>query len=234
MPGAGRDIHRTGPDLPGRHPAPERAELPAGCGPGPQRQARQGSHALCFGLYALHRDQLAARRADTAARRRRLEFLAGDRPVAAVQQAVCRRKMARPVGLRLRRRVARLGCAHGRPLPVGQQGRRHHAGRISSPTTEYHRALCQRREAGARLPQDPVSETSGLGSIHRARAPSVSSATRAGSKPATKGEIEVSSPSLKAELASDGTKVLGLDVSAHARNFFDCMRTRSTRPRTPK
>ncbi len=48
------------------------------------------------------------------------------------------------------------------------------------------------------------------------------------------GEIVVSSPSLKAELASDGTKVLGLDVSAHARNFFDCMRTRKPAAANPE
>jgi predicted dehydrogenase len=40
------------------------------------------------------------------------------------------------------------------------------------------------------------------------------------------GEIEVSSPALKSELNQPGKKVIGLDVSAHARNFFDCVRTR--------
>lgn len=39
------------------------------------------------------------------------------------------------------------------------------------------------------------------------------------------GEIQVSIPSIQAELSSQ-KKVVGLDVSAHARNFFDCMRSR--------
>ncbi|HJT30459.1 MAG TPA: Gfo/Idh/MocA family oxidoreductase [Pirellulales bacterium] len=41
------------------------------------------------------------------------------------------------------------------------------------------------------------------------------------------GEIEVSSAALKNEVNQPGKKkVVGLDVSAHARNFFDCVRTR--------
>ncbi|HET6880708.1 MAG TPA: Gfo/Idh/MocA family oxidoreductase [Pirellulales bacterium] len=40
------------------------------------------------------------------------------------------------------------------------------------------------------------------------------------------GEIEVSSAALKRELGEPGKKVVGLDVSAHARNFFDCIRSR--------
>jgi len=41
------------------------------------------------------------------------------------------------------------------------------------------------------------------------------------------GEIEVSSAALKSELNAPGKKkVVGLDVSAHARNFFDCVRSR--------
>lgn len=40
------------------------------------------------------------------------------------------------------------------------------------------------------------------------------------------GEIEVSSAALKSEVNKPGKKVVGLDVSAHARNFFDCIRSR--------
>jgi hypothetical protein len=40
-------------------------------------------------------------------------------------------------------------------------------------------------------------------------------------------EIEVSSPSLKREFGTNSKKVNGLDVSAHARNFFDCIRSRT-------
>lgn len=41
------------------------------------------------------------------------------------------------------------------------------------------------------------------------------------------GEIEVSSAALKSDLNQPGKKkVVGLDVSAHARNFFDCVRSR--------
>jgi predicted dehydrogenase len=48
------------------------------------------------------------------------------------------------------------------------------------------------------------------------------------------GEIEVSSPSLKAELSTSAKKDLGLDVSAHARNFFDCMRSRNQPAANPE
>ncbi|MEQ1828629.1 MAG: Gfo/Idh/MocA family oxidoreductase [Pirellula sp.] len=40
------------------------------------------------------------------------------------------------------------------------------------------------------------------------------------------GDIQVSIESIQRELAQNQKKVVGLDVSAHARNFFDCMRTR--------
>ncbi len=40
------------------------------------------------------------------------------------------------------------------------------------------------------------------------------------------GDTEVSSPALRSELQDAAGKVIGLDVSAHARNFFDCVRSR--------
>ena len=40
------------------------------------------------------------------------------------------------------------------------------------------------------------------------------------------GDIQVSIESLQKELAQNEKKVVGLDVSAHARNFFDCVRSR--------
>lgn len=40
------------------------------------------------------------------------------------------------------------------------------------------------------------------------------------------GDSEVSSPSLRGELQAAAATVKGLDVSAHARNFFDCMKSR--------
>lgn len=42
------------------------------------------------------------------------------------------------------------------------------------------------------------------------------------------GEIVVEPKSLQAELPDASKRVRGLDVSAHARNFFDCIRTRQT------
>lgn len=47
------------------------------------------------------------------------------------------------------------------------------------------------------------------------------------------GEIEVHPASLKSEL-KDVAKVEGLDVSAHARNFFDCMRSRGETAANPQ
>ncbi len=40
------------------------------------------------------------------------------------------------------------------------------------------------------------------------------------------GETEVSSDALRKELQEKAAKVKGLDVSAHARNFFDCVKSR--------
>lgn len=40
------------------------------------------------------------------------------------------------------------------------------------------------------------------------------------------GDIQVSNEALQKELGQNQKKVVGLDVGAHARNFFDCMRSR--------
>ncbi len=40
------------------------------------------------------------------------------------------------------------------------------------------------------------------------------------------GEVEVHPPSLRKEVPEGLTRVKGLDVTAHARNFFDCVKTR--------
>ncbi|MDR3637251.1 MAG: Gfo/Idh/MocA family oxidoreductase [Isosphaeraceae bacterium] len=48
------------------------------------------------------------------------------------------------------------------------------------------------------------------------------------------GEIEVSSPSLKAELKQLAKPTVGLDVSAHARNFFDCVKSRAETAANPR
>ncbi len=47
------------------------------------------------------------------------------------------------------------------------------------------------------------------------------------------GEIEVDPPSLKKEVPELAEKANGLDVTAHARNFFDCMRTRGKTAANP-
>lgn len=48
------------------------------------------------------------------------------------------------------------------------------------------------------------------------------------------GDIEVSSVALKGELGTNAKKVVGLDVSAHARNFFDCIRSRQATAANPQ
>jgi predicted dehydrogenase len=47
------------------------------------------------------------------------------------------------------------------------------------------------------------------------------------------GEIVVEPESLRKELPEASKRVNGLDVSAHARNFFDCIRTRSSTAANP-
>ena len=48
------------------------------------------------------------------------------------------------------------------------------------------------------------------------------------------GEIVVTPELLKSELPERGKKVVGLDVSAHARNFFDCIRSRGETNANPR
>lgn len=47
------------------------------------------------------------------------------------------------------------------------------------------------------------------------------------------GEIVVEPESLRKDLPEATKRVSGLDVSAHARNFFDCIRTRSSTAANP-
>ena len=48
------------------------------------------------------------------------------------------------------------------------------------------------------------------------------------------GEIEVNPPSLRAELKELSKPSSGLDVSAHARNFFDCVKSRGETAANPQ
>jgi predicted dehydrogenase len=48
------------------------------------------------------------------------------------------------------------------------------------------------------------------------------------------GDIEVHPASLKSELAETSKKTVGLDVSAHSRNFFDCVKSRSVTAANPR
>ena len=56
-----------------------------------------------------------------------------------------------------------------------------------------------------------------------------SSVTKAGSRPATAARSWSSLSRSQKELPETSKRVHGLDVSAHARNFFDCIRTPATR-----
>ncbi|HRX81087.1 MAG TPA: gfo/Idh/MocA family oxidoreductase, partial [Pirellulaceae bacterium] len=47
------------------------------------------------------------------------------------------------------------------------------------------------------------------------------------------GEIVASSASLQSELPDASKRVRGLDVSAHSRNFFDCIRSRGKTAANP-
>src|SRR5690606_8714448 len=42
------------------------------------------------------------------------------------------------------------------------------------------------------------------------------------------GDIEVHPASLKRDLQAPGEKTVGLDVAAHSRNFFDCIKSRGS------
>jgi predicted dehydrogenase len=48
------------------------------------------------------------------------------------------------------------------------------------------------------------------------------------------GDMDVQPASLKSELQAKGPKVQGLDVTAHARNFFDCVKSRAATVTNPQ
>ena len=75
----------------------------------------------------------------TPARRGRLGPVAGAGAVAAIQQAICGGRVAWLLGLRLGLPAPGLGRPHHRLVPVGQQGRRHHAGGIPAFGKHDHR-----------------------------------------------------------------------------------------------
>ena len=131
LPGPGRHHQAHRPRLPGRHPAAQRAELPGGRASWPTAASSASSTRS---TPRSTRPQLETTwlpgEPTPPQRRGRLGPLAGPGPVAAVQQGLRQRRLARLLRLRLRRPAARLGRAHRRPLPVGQQGRRHHAHRV--------------------------------------------------------------------------------------------------------
>ena len=78
-----------------------------------------------------------------------------------------------------------LGGAHGRSLPVGQQGRRHRADRIRAVREDDRRPLCQRRETRVGLPGNSLRPAPGMGPDRWGPARSDSWATKDRSRPAT-------------------------------------------------
>ena len=117
------------------------AELPGRRRAGPQRQARQAAHALRLGLHAAGQRPSGCRPSrpprrtwstgtSGSARRR------GGRTTRRTSQGGWRGYYDFDSGAP----AARLGRAHRRPLPVGQQGRRHHARRVRAVVEERSRA----------------------------------------------------------------------------------------------
>ena len=158
-------------------------------------------HTLYASVYMPRaRQHLAAGRADAAARRGRLEPLARPGALAAVQQQVCRRRLARLLRLRLRRPAARLGRAHRRPLPVGQQGRRHHA---RSNTSRRETNITCRYANGVKLVLDflktPFGERPGLDQ-HLGTCPVRFVGDEGWVETGDSGEIEVQPASLAGEV----------------------------------
>ena len=175
----------------------------------------------------------AARRAS-----RRLESVARPGGVAAVQSAVCRRRLARPVGLRLRGH----GCSIGAPTrSTSASGPTRPTTRMPieyEPTDDEHRLpLRQRREADPRLPAANRSATA-TRTTSRGSAPARcgSWATKVRSRPATKGKSSLDAEALQKELPRNRTKrVRGLDVGGPRAELLRLHPSRgSRRPPIPK
>ena len=156
-------MKRDRPRLPGRHAAAERPQLPAGRRARPQRQARQAPHAATpRSTRRRSTTRLAARRADARPRRGRLGPLAGPGPVAALQPGLRRRPVARLLRLRLRRRLLDWGAHTVDLCQWANKADDTMPIEYEPSADEHHGPLRQRREAGARLPQDPLRRAARL------------------------------------------------------------------------
>ena len=192
-----------------------------------QRQAGQNPHPRRLGLRAVDRNGLAAGRADAAARRGRLGPLAWTSPLAALQPCLRRRPMAGLLGLRLRRPPPRLGrhtvdlCqwanAADDTLPI-----------------EYEPAantITARYANGVKLVLDCLDTPFGQrpGWVQSLGTCPVRFVGDEGwVETGDSGGIEVHPQSLKGEIdAVREKRHSGLDVAAHTRNFFDCVRSRA-------
>ena len=136
------------------------------------------------------------------------------------------RGLARVLGLRLGREAVGLGCAHIGPVPVGQPGRRYDARRR---TNRRPKNVTAHYANGVKLVLEFLETPFGQrpGWIQELGTCPVRFVGDEGSvETGDSGGIEVTPASLKSELEGY-TKTVGLDVSAHARNFFDCVKTRS-------
>ena len=101
---------------------------------------------------------------------------------------------------------------------------------------QHHRPLRQRREAGARLPQDPLRRPPRLGQAPGHLPGPVRRRRGLGRSRRQRRDRGLIRPSLKSELKQLESKPAagGLDVSAHARNFFDCIKSRGQTAANPQ
>ena len=172
--------------LPGGHPAAERQQFSICRPPGAKRQAGAAPHPARLGLCALQELRLAARRTGAAQGRVRLGPLARAGALAALQQPLCQRRLARPSRFRGGRQLPRLGRPHRGPVPVGQPGRPHHAHRVRGHADLHHRPATPTASNWSATSCPPPSATATRNTTPRpAPARSGSKATKAGSKPAT-------------------------------------------------
>ena len=122
-----------------------------------QRQARQAPHAARLGLHARARQHLAARRAEAAAATWSTGTCgSAPRPGGPYNQKYVEGGWRGHWDFDSGARLLDWGRPHGRPLPVGQPGRRHDADRVRADRQEHRLPVRQRREAGPRLPADAV------------------------------------------------------------------------------
>ena len=215
--------------LPGRHAAPQRPQLPAGRRAGPQRQARQAAHAVRLGLHSRCSTTPGCPAEPTPPRDVvDWNLWLGPAPWRPYNQQYVRRRAGAATGTSIP--APRLLDWGAHTVDLCQWANK----ADDTMPIEYEPSatnITSRYANGVKLVLDflktPFGERPGWvqsaghlpGAVRRRRG--------LGREPATAARSRSSPTSLQQRAQGRrGKPARGLDVSAHARNFFDCIKSR--------